>query len=336
MAKEILLYSYLYSGTSERLINAINDLGVNKEVTIRLNSDGGSPEDTYGMLAKLKEFNEAGGTTNIKVDGKARSMALFFLNYVNGKKTALDVTDFMMHRAAYPQWIESSKDLMTQSMWDSLNKVNKDLRAAFEATADVAKFEEITGVTLDEVFSNEQRIDVVMTSQQMLEIGLIDEITTITPEKKAEIDANMHHAAIAAGFALPIQTQQNQQVINKKSDKMTIDKLRAEHPEVFAAALALGVTQERERTTEWLSFVDADKTAVKAGIESGKNINVVEAARLAALQSNAATLEAVANGAPDATKKPEDADNKPTEISAEAKALAEFEAEVDNLIKASK
>jgi ATP-dependent protease ClpP protease subunit len=339
MKKEILLYSYLWSGTSERIINEINSLGSGKELVMRVNSDGGSPEDTFGILAKMKEYNDAGGTTHVKVDGKARSMGLFFLAYANGKKTALDVTEGMMHRAAYSPYVESSKDLMTEAMWASLDKINGHLRAAVEATIDVSKFEEITGKTLDEVFSNEQRIDVVLTAQQMLEIGLIDEIVSITPEKKAEIEANMNQAAIAAGFVAspqaPIVEAQKKVVNNSNHNKMTIDKLKAEHPEVFAAAVQVGVTQERDRSTEWLSFVEADVNAVKAGIESGKNINVAEASRLAVLANNAKTLEAIAEGAPNATDKPKNADNKPTELSAEAKALAEFEKEVDNALKVS-
>src|SRR5690606_34151083 len=54
----------------------------------------------------------------------------------------------------------------------------------------------LKGVSLDEIFSNDQRIDVFLSAQEALTIGLVDRIVEITPERKAEIDSIMQ--AIAA------------------------------------------------------------------------------------------------------------------------------------------
>ena len=52
---------------------------------------------------------------------------------------------------------------------------------------------------------------------------------------------------------------------NSKTIKMDLNQFRAEHPEVYAQAIAA----ERDRTGAWLTFVDVDPKAVAEGINSG-------------------------------------------------------------------
>lgn len=187
---EILLYSNITNYSAERFIS---DLEANKgqEVILRLNTDGGSPESAFGMIAK---FSEHTGRKTIKVDGKAYSMGTFFLAYSKDNE-ALDVSEFLIHRAAYPKNYEQSP-MMTQEAWGNLNRINSHLRKALESRINVSTLRRLKGVSLDEIFSNDQRIDVFLSAQEALTIGLVDRIVEITPERKAEIDSRMQ--AIAA------------------------------------------------------------------------------------------------------------------------------------------
>lgn len=212
------------------------------------------------MIAK---FNELTGVKKVKNDGKSYSMGLFFNCYVENA-SALDVSNFLLHRAAYPQWIEQDPEYFNQAMRENLAAINKSLRAAFEAKVDVAKFEKLKGVTLDEVFSMESRIDVNLTAAEAKKIGLINEIITITPKIKAEIEANLNNYTV--GIAAKYTEAKINNPINNNNQKksiMTIEQLKAEHPAVYAQALALGVEQEKDRVGSIMAFNDIDPEAVK-------------------------------------------------------------------------
>lgn len=274
MAKEVYLYGYMYSQTAMDTMREI-EAAKGGDLVLRINSDGGDVMGSYGSIAKFQEFE---GKKSIKVDGKANSMALFFLTYANSEVEALDVSEFILHRAAYGQWFEKS-EYMTAEMWAYLDGVNSKLRTALEAKIDVEKFEKIKGVKLDEVFSNENRIDVVLSAKEAKQIGLIDKIVQITPQRKSEIEAmSMKVAASTMGLKIaPIEANQEKQTI-ETNNKMNIEKLKTEHPDVYAQIVALGVEQEKDRVSAWMVFADVDADAVKAGIESGKFMSAKETA----------------------------------------------------------
>ena len=332
VVKEILLYGEIWDYSAAQLITRLDE-AKSGPVSVRVNCAGGSPESGWGMAAKMRELT---GRKLLKVDGRAFSMALFLLCYVD-EAEALDVSQFLVHRAAYPSWIENNPDMMTAERVESLKIVNDFLRAGFEAKVDVKKFEKISGVTLDDLFSTDNRIDVKLTAAQAKEIGLINRIVTITPEKKAELKGYAEQIAAHGGpqvdFPFDITAVEQPQNNNEPSKNnnmatLTLAELKANHPDVYKAAMEEGVTAERDRAGAWLEFGDVDFEAVKKGIEDGTELSRKQTAELTRKAMSKDMVEAAKKeNAPDVTTAAAEA-AKP----AEAKALEAFDAEVNTLL----
>lgn len=306
---EILLYGSIYNYGAEAFINAMN-AAADEDVVIRINSDGGSPETGWGMVAKCAEHK---GKVKIKVDGKAHSTAAYMLCYAEDVE-CLDVSQFLLHRAAYAYWIESNQDLMTKEMKDNLAFVNGKLRKALESKIDVAKFEELKGVTLNQIFSTDSRIDVMLSPSEAKKVGLVNRVVSITPQKKAEIESYMQIAA-HGGTPEPVIT--TQPIITK----MDITKLRAEHPALYAEVVALGVAQEKDRVEACLEFLEIDPAGAKAAIESGKQLGAKQIAAFALKAMSGKRIEAIVNEGSEEVKTDE---AKKKETEAQAK-VSDFE-----------
>lgn len=316
---EVLLYGEIYSYSAQEFITALED-AKNDNLTVRINTSGGSPEYAWGMIAK---FSEHKGKKLVKVDGKAHSAGAYYLCYADDSE-ALDVSQMCIHRAAYPEWMEKNPEYVTQSMWDTLNTVNGHLRKALEAKIDVAKFEKLKGVKIDDIFSNDSRIDVYLTADEAKKVGLINRVVKITPAIKAEID----RYAIAANVKEPIQQENN-------SD-MDINKIKAEHPALYTEVIALGeksgAEKERKRVSAWNAWAHIDAEAVAKGIESGEMIDMNAISEFQAKATSVKALETIKNdsaGNPKTTEVPtaENADQK------KEKAIADFEAKVKDHFK---
>ena len=231
---EILLYGSIDGESSSDFIEDFTEKTANNEnVLVRVNTSGGNPEYTMGMVAKFSEYK---GKKKVQVDGKAYSGGMFFCCYAD-EVEALDVSQFLLHRAAYPSYYENDSSFFTEPIKENLISINRDLRKAFEAKVDVALFEKIKKCKLDEVFSLDDRIDVFFTAQEALQVGLISKINKITPTKKAEIDSyiNSKMVQIAAEYKGAIQ----EEII--KTNIMTLEELKAKHPELYAEAIDKGV-----------------------------------------------------------------------------------------------
>ncbi|MCK4522212.1 MAG: ATP-dependent Clp protease proteolytic subunit, partial [Nanoarchaeota archaeon] len=146
--EEVLLYGQIYSESSIDFITAINAVE-GDNLIVRLNTPGGDVNHGWGMVAKFMEFP---GSKVVKVDGSAFSMGFNFCLYADSVE-ALDVSQFMVHRAAYSQWYE--ENYMTEQQKENLISVNANLEKALRNKIDVAKFEEIKGVKIKDIFSME-------------------------------------------------------------------------------------------------------------------------------------------------------------------------------------
>jgi ATP-dependent protease ClpP protease subunit len=337
MAKEILLYGDIYDYSAERFINAMNEINANEELTLRINSNGGEPNAMAGMIDKFKSHT---GVKKIKIDGKAFSSAFFFALYTDSANIeASDLSRALVHRAAYPEWVESNPKYMTAEMWSFLDATNKNLRTALEARVNPEDFKKVTGKTIDEVFSNESRIDVFLSASQMKKLGLISKINKLTPSKMQAIEASFYDVAanyngvqvqeVETEEITPTQAsnQANQGInLNTKNRKMTADQLRAEHPDIYASIHASGVNQERERVKAILVYhsVDAQKSVelVNAGSEltpserEAFNLKAIQAKEVTAIESASAPVVVTA----------------PVEATSEANAeLSAFEAKFKQL-----
>ena len=211
MAKELLLYGGMYSWNITDFIKEMEAMK-NSDIVLRVNTNGGDVKDSWGAVAKFAEHPKG---KKVKVDGSADSMGLYFLCYTNDVE-CLDTSTFLLHRAGYSSYWETN-DRLSAEEWASLNATNAKLRAALEAKINVAKFTAIKNVTLDQVFSNEGRLDVELNAEEALAIGLVNKINTITPGVRAQIDGYMQRMAASNKpgiFAIadepnPIQQQNN-------------------------------------------------------------------------------------------------------------------------------
>ena len=281
MSKEILLYGSIYNYSAELFIENIQ-AAEGEDIVVRINTTGGDVLAGYGMIAKFAEFK---GSKKIKVDGQAASMGAFFLAYAD-EVEALDVSQIMIHRAAYPSWYEARDSFAESEEYNFLVQVNKDLRKALEAKIDSELFEKTAGVSLDEVFSMDSRIDVNLTSKEAKKIGLISKVKVLNSNMVAEINSN--RVAAAARFGLESLSDIPEAVLNNKSNnnknkiKMTVDQLKSEHPDVysqvFEAGSKSGVKAERDNSSAWLAFIDADKEAVVNAVKSGKEFTTADMA----------------------------------------------------------
>lgn len=313
MAKELLIYNGIYGRTAAEFIKEMNTLNSTDELCVRVSTPGGNPEYAFSMAAKYKEFK---GKKKVKADGGVHSSGLFFLCYTPKEDTeCLDVTQFTLHRAAYPSFMENNPDFFTEDTKASLSRVNNALRSAFASRVDVEMFETKTGKTLDEVFSMEDRINVTFGAELAEEIGLVGKVTRLTPEIEASIYGDYSLAA-------------NTEI--KTNSKMNIQKLKSEHPELYAEVLQLGVKQEKDRVEACLVFLEDDPKGVKAAIESGENLSAKQMAEFSRKAASAAALASIEDdNADDADT--DELDDK--QLSAEQKELAAFEAEIDKHLK---
>ena len=184
---DILLYGGIYEWTVERFIKDLNASG--KDVTVRVNSDGGSPSDAMGLIAVLQDKQKK-GKVKLCADGKANSMASFLFCYVDDTE-CLETTTFGIHRAGYSSYIEDDPQRLTQAMKDERDRINAFLRPAFEAKIDANQLYAIKGITVDELFSTETRKLVILNAQEAKQIGLVKKVIPITPEKKMQIEASL-------------------------------------------------------------------------------------------------------------------------------------------------
>lgn len=269
MGKEVLLYGRINSEKAELFHEALQEVEGNDELMLRMNTIGGEPEYGWGVTSM---WNEIKTTKKIRVDGQAYSFGTFMLCYTDNNE-ALDVAEFLIHRAAYPSWIESSPDF-DEARKGNLIRINKSLEAAFRAKVDIVKFEalpQMAGRKTKDIFSMDARIDIFLTAKEAKSIGLINKVIPLTPSITAEIKG---YAKAASGEKIFVPTEEIkpiEPIINK--NKMTADQLKSEHPDVFNAIVKSAVAAERDRVGAWMAFNEIDAVAVAAGIEKGENLS---------------------------------------------------------------
>tara|TARA_R110002167_G_scaffold24774_7_gene86679 strand:- start:2054 stop:2980 length:927 start_codon:yes stop_codon:yes gene_type:complete len=264
---EVLIYSDIYSYTAEAFINAINAVE-SDSLVVRMDTNGGDPQAAFGMVAKFNEFE---GEKLLKVDGRANSSGFFFVAMVENVE-ALEVSEFIVHRAAYSEFIESS-EYFTDELKANLKTINDHLKKAFEKKVDIEAFEKIAGVNIKEIFSMDSRIDVKLTAKQAKQIGLIKKINKLTPEMTALIDSKKFE--VAANYKPKPENKKEEQP--KVEKKMTKEEFKKDHPEAYASVVAEGVEKKEAQIVKENEAIEAKrvereliKAEVMAEIEAKK------------------------------------------------------------------
>ena len=327
MAK-ILFNEPFYSFYVKEYIEAINEIEKEDDnLDISYNTPGGSTFQGWTLINTVAGFK---GKTSLRATGHVASMGIPLCVMVDHCE-ALDVTQFMLHRAI--MWTDSEDEVKL------LKRINADIHKKLKAKIDDKKLKEISGYTLKEIFEAEPRVDVWLTAKEAKDIGLINKVVKL--ERKAEAEA------FYSGFESPIMHQSPQttedEVIekeikskkdnkinqkSKKNNQMDLQKFKNEHPEAYAAILLLGQTTERDRVGAWAVFYDVDPVAVQKGIKEG---TVLSSADQVAFNRKVAegTFSKSIEGEKEVVETEETKDLTP-----EAKKKQEEEADFDNEVKA--
>lgn len=325
MAKEVLLYGSIDSYSSSEFIREFAEAEEgNEPITVRVNTPGGSPEYGFGMVSKFAEYT---GEKKVKVDGKAHSMGLFYCVYAPKENVeALDVSEFLLHRAGYPSYWENDASFFTEQVRANLERINKSLRTAFENRVDVPLFEQLTGYKIKDVFSMDSRIDVFFDAKVAKKVGLISKINPITPQKTAEINSLLSVMACKSFEIAALSVETNQ---NSNQNKMTLDELKAKHPEAFAEAVALGASKENDRVKSIMVFAHLDLKSCKEAIDSGKELTATQMAEFSLKAMSPEALAKLQSSAPGSVETAAEASG----ISAAEKEVINFLTEVDKALK---
>lgn len=297
MAKELYLYSPIFTDVAESLISQLEE-NMGSDVVLRVNSPGGSVFAGWGIIAKMKEQS----SVSIKIDGIAASMAAFMLIFAKSVEV-LDTSKIMIHRA---DMIVANPE--EQALLDS---INAEMESKLASKIDEVAFKKITGYTISEIFTAEKRIDVWLNAKEAKAIGLVNKINVINPQ---EITAFNEKFFGIAAISTPVN--------NQNQNTMNIEKLKAEHPELFASVIALGVAKEKDRVQAWMAYVDIDAKTVSEGIEAGHAPSLKEQAELNRKAMSADAIKALEKGSAAATTTTE-------VVATEATELEKFEAQID-------
>lgn len=283
MAKEIILYYGLHNWTAEALINEIG-ANMGKKLTMRVNSPGGDVFASWGVFAKMIEH----GNITVKVDGYAASGAFNLMFYAK-EVECLDVSRFMCHRADGYAETPEQKQL--------LNSINADLRKKMESKIDTGKFKAVTGHTIEDLFNPETRLNIWLTAKQMKELGVVNKVNKLEPSEIMAIAADMSGLGFDVLAAVPPVPIESEKPESKNTD-MTIEKLKAEFPLVYAAIMTEGAKQEKVRVSAWMAFQKIDADAVAKGIADGTEVNAAVIAQMTVKALSAENLKALGKDSP--------------------------------------
>lgn len=269
MPKEILIYTDFYRFTAAEIIKEL-DAAKNDDLTIRVNTYGGDPHACFGVIRKMAEHKKS---IDMKVDGHADSMGAYMLCCAKNVE-CLPTSEFTLHRAAY-----MDESQMDPAMMQTLQNMNAFLRALLEKKIDPAKLFEMKGVTMDQMFNMANRVDVKLTAEEALSIGLVNKVMEMDEMMLHAINKRMRMAASTLaqkideqiGYRIAATTTEPPKQIN--TNIMTVEELKAKHPEVYNSVFALGVTQERDRVGAWMVYAKIDPEAVQKGIESKEAVS---------------------------------------------------------------
>lgn len=296
---QVLFYGEITNFTVASFINRMNEAKmIRSNVDIVTNSMGGDSDAGYGLVKTTRDFPFLKKMT---VHGAAYSMMAFALLYVNDSE-CIEQSQFLFHRAA--ALFEDDP-----TMQQLLIGRNQSLRQAMEEKLDIAAFTRISGVTLDDMFSMDQRIDVVFNADQAGEIGLIKNVLPLSANEAESLNQRMMAASKGIGIhkidvdkfemkTLAELKEKDPEGYKKLEAQMKAEMEKGEPtpspspaptpaptPQPSTMTAEQAVAEERQRVAEWNVFAEVDAKKVAEGISSGKKITDVERSEFL-LQSN--------------------------------------------------
>ncbi|MEF3312622.1 Clp protease ClpP [Paenibacillus sp. GYB004] len=279
------------SVTPKGVMRSLKNLGNVSEITVRINSNGGS---VFAGLAIYQYLKDHSATITIKVDGLAASAASIIA--MAGDNIVMGTGAMIMVHNPWTYVVGEARELRETA--DMLDKISESL---------ISVYKERTGK--DEA-ALKQMLDAStwLTGDDAVAKGFADEV-----DRKTKVSASIKNGiatfnnqrfdlrAFASIPPLPEgdedddtleETTEEQEELSPegaKGDEETVKdlaELQAKYPDIFKAAVSAGVQQERTRITELNALADAPGAAaiVAVAISEGKSaaeaaIDIVKASK---------------------------------------------------------
>ena len=309
MENKIFLYSGVYDWNVQEILEKMESIGADSDITFRMNSGGGS---VFAAQGWLKDMKLRKGKNIGSIEGNASSMA-FMLALNMDKVVCLETSKALIHRAF--MWIENEEGRKL------LADINEQFKQTIVARLNVPALEKRLGMSLDAFLyageKNEVRHEVYLNADDMVAIGLVaqEDVLKITPDIAA--DLGLSPTAMFDNYREPIQSQNILQTNNNNNNMET--------PDLNAVKMA-AKQEEQARVAAWMVFAEVDLAKVQAGIESGKEISMKEMGEFMLAKADAGKLKTLeAQSQADVTPSAEEIASKQKEYAtAEAELYSEL------------
>ena len=262
-----------YGFNEEDFLNEIRDIPAENELEIYLNSTGGNVDTALSVYELIKDHK---GQVTIRISGVAMSAATIISSAPNAKVIMPKGSLMMIHKVSTGM----------SGNADEFRKIAETLEVYENNVLEI--YAEKTGKTVEEIRPFVDK-ETYFTAAQAVEFGLADEMDESTEVKNfktgnivnvngLKVDAKLFaHAPEGLLNKAEVQTAPaNHDQANKEEKTMTLEELKAEHPELVEAirneALNEGITNERTRIQEIYSLgVTGHDELVADAISKGKN-----------------------------------------------------------------
>lgn len=314
MPKDVVLMGGIHEGTAmfffEQLNEALEDDAL-ADVVLRVNTHGGGPDYGMSIIEKVQELKEQ---ILLKGGMSMHSTGFFMMVALDAARVeCMDLTTSVLHRAAYPEWIESAAwykgSVNEQLVADQNKKLEKMLRnrVNVEVLESLPQFKD-KNITLKDIFALDNRVEVLLTASDLRKIGLVGKVNKITPAKKSELVAmvstfdkcrSLDEFRIAAS-----SIEEKKSKPNSGNMEITLESLKAESPSVYEAIVAAakkeGKDAEVARVKAWAAWAKVDPDRVAKAIADGTEMSIEVISELSAKAASAAGIAAAAAGNPGA------------------------------------
>lgn len=233
----------------EDFLKEIREIPEDNALEISINSFGGSVYTALSIYSLLKAHK---GEITFRIDGAAMSAATIITSVPNAKVIMPNGSMMMIHKVS--TYVEGNTDDLRKTADDMEQLENNILNI----------YSEKTGKPVDEI---KPLVDAetYFTAEQAVEFGLADELDESKSVENRMVGDKVMLNGLAAdaklfvrmpdGFInkadVPQPAPANQKQANKEEKPMTLDELKAEHPELVDAirneALNEGAEKERLR-----------------------------------------------------------------------------------------
>jgi len=269
---ELFLYGSIYEYTAE-IFNSELSGNESKDVTVRINTGGGSTVAGMSMATKISEVT---GKKKAIVDGDAMSMGAFFLIFFDTVEVA-STAEIMFHKVAYPNWYEASNEELTR-----LKAYNEKFKEMLSA-----RLNDKGAYIIDKIFEPDVRNEVYLTPEEAVNVGLASKIIDITP---AQLEAAARHSSLKVAEYTNKESNKNKNQTKIKK-VMTFEELKSQHPDLYKQA----ILEERDRVGAFASFMNVEEKSVnervKNAIINGEAFNNTAMADLSNLKLAEVTLK---------------------------------------------